>query len=175
MLADELARSTAAGAHAVCHTPAPGATHAPSGPPRRQGPAAAALAQTETRGRRRFAHADPAKTGPFGLTRPPAATTTCKHPDIKGEKKHNLSCSGFCRAGLLRELVARPGFSPLSGGLVVFVSRKLTKMLDNSHSIYTWFCRIVKKLVVTLCSFSIWIKRLFLSQPYTHHCNKNQP
>lgn len=47
-------------------------------------------------------------------------------------------------------------------GSVVFISQILNKMLNKSHSIYTWFCRIVKMLVVTLCSFSSWIKKLFL-------------
>lgn len=99
MLADKAARGPAAGAHAVCHTgtlchprsrgasaqagPGAGRAHTNRNPPRPPPPA----------------HADAAKTGPFGVTRPRPATTTCQHPGIKGEKSTAWAARGF--AGLI--------------------------------------------------------------------------
>lgn len=45
------------------------------------------------------AHADVAKTGSFGLTCSPPATTICEHPGIKGEKSTTCAAQGF--AGLV--------------------------------------------------------------------------
>lgn len=107
------------------------------------------------------AHAGTAKTGPRVSHVLPPPPRPANIPASKGRK---------AQPELLRVV---QGWSPPGAagkaslytsvwGLVAFISQKLSKMLNKSHSIYTWFCRIVKTLVVTLCSFSSWIKRLFL-------------
>lgn len=55
--------------HTICHTQALCATHAPAQPLRKQG---STLTQTHKLKPTVAAHADAAKTGPFGLTRPAA-------------------------------------------------------------------------------------------------------
>lgn len=140
----------------LCHPRSPEPLH-------RQGPAPARLTQTETHGRRR----SPTQTYPKQVPEVshvlPPPPQPANIPASKGR---------IAQPELLRVL---QGWSPPGAageasfytsvwGLVAFISQKLGKMLNKSHSIYTWFCRIVKMLVVTLCSFSSCIKRLFLKQ-----------
>lgn len=138
MLADKLVRTTATQpqTHTVCHTQALCATHAPAQPLRKQG---SMLTQAHANRNRRsppYAHADVAKTGPFGLARPspplllPCDLQTSRHQ--RGEK-YNLSCSGFCSACLVQELLEGPALTPLSGDQFFFISQEPSKMLNKSR------------------------------------------
>lgn len=137
MLTDKLVHTTAAQpqTHTVCHTQALCATHAPAQPLRKQG---LTLTQAHTNRNRRsppYAHADVAKTGPFGLTRPsprppprPANIPASKWRKIQPELLWVLQC--LSHPGAAGE--ASP-YTPVRGSLV-FISQELSKMLNESHS-----------------------------------------
>lgn len=142
--------------HTLC------ATHAPAEPLRKQGLAQAWLTQTETHhGRRRSPTRMQPKQVPsvsHVLAPPPRPANI---PASKG-RKAQPELLGVLQGWSPPGAAGEAGLYSSVWGLAVFISQNLSKMLDKSHSIYTWFCRIVKMLVVTLCNFSSWIKRLFL-------------
>ena len=99
--------------------------------------AASTLTQAHANRNRRsppYAHADVAKTGPFGLTRPspppqqPANIPASKGRKIQPELLWVLQC--LSRPGAAGE--ASP-YTPVRGS-VGFTSQELSKMLNKSHS-----------------------------------------